>query len=211
MDTQNDNIQHLIAKTIRKAGYEKDMRDLETLKAFTANIKRRNRIRRLLISVTSVAALLALLFSLNIYHDNRIMDNAFITYYAPLEYDQELVSRGSDSVSSELMSAMNAYLKKDYKIALQEFNSIQSIDNNFLIYKAICLIETKQLPEAINLLEQLVSDGEGTEYYQQAYWYLAISLLRNHEKEEAMQVLEKIVNTAGIYGNEASTLIKCLK
>lgn len=106
---------------------------------------------------------------------------------------------------------MNAYLKKDYKIALQEFNSIQSIDNNFLIYKAICLIETKQLPEAINLLEQLVSDGEGTEYYQQAYWYLAISLLRNHEKEEAMQVLEKIVNTAGIYGNEASTLIKCLK
>lgn len=187
------------------------MRDLETLKAFTANIKRRNRIRRLLISVTSVAALLALLFSLNIYHDNRIMDNAFITYYAPLEYDQELVSRGSDSVSSELMSAMNAYLKKDYKIALQEFNSIQSIDNNFLIYKAICLIETKQLPEAINLLEQLVSDGEGTEYYQQAYWYLAISLLRNHEKEEAMQVLEKIVNTAGIYGNEASTLIKCLK
>lgn len=74
MDTQNDNIEDLIAKTIRKAGYEKDMRDLETLKAFTANIKRRNRIRRLLISVTSVAALLALLFSLNIYHDNRIMD-----------------------------------------------------------------------------------------------------------------------------------------
>lgn len=39
MDTQNDNIEDLIAKTIRKAGYEKDMRDLETLKAFTANIK----------------------------------------------------------------------------------------------------------------------------------------------------------------------------
>lgn len=66
MDTQNDNIEDLIAKTIRKAGYEKDMRDLETLKAFTANIKRRNRIRRLLISVTSVAALLALLYTMTI-------------------------------------------------------------------------------------------------------------------------------------------------
>ena len=38
MDTQNDNIEDLIAKTIRKAGYEKDMRDLETLKAFMADI-----------------------------------------------------------------------------------------------------------------------------------------------------------------------------
>ena len=117
MDTQNDNIEDLIAKTIRKAGYEKDMRDLETLKAFTANIKRRNRIRRLLISVTSVAALLALLFSLNIYHDNRIMDNAFITYYAPLEYDQELVS----------MRQIALYIRKLLSILWIELNSCKAI------------------------------------------------------------------------------------
>lgn len=88
----------------------------------------------------------------------------FVTYYTPLEYDQELASRGSESISPGIISAMDAYHKKLYKDALQKFNVMQSVDRNFLIYKAICLIETKQLPEAIDLLKQLVNDGEGTEY-----------------------------------------------
>lgn len=106
---------------------------------------------------------------------------------------------------------MNAYQKKEYKVALQKFNAMLNIDKEFILYKAICLIETKQLPEAIDLLNQLVSDGEGTEYWQQANWYLAISYLKKHEKDKAMQLFEKIANLDGVYKKEAETTIKELQ
>lgn len=211
MDTQKEHIEDLIAKVIRQVGHEKNIQDIETLRSFTVGMKRKSKIRRYLFPVTSIAALFALLFSLNIYHNNRIMDNVFATYYEPLEYDQELASRGNDFVSPELTSAMNAYQKKEYKVALQKFNAMLNIDKEFILYKAICLIETKQLPEAIDLLNQLVSDGEGTEYWQQANWYLAISYLKKHEKDKAMQLFEKIANLDGVYKKEAETTIKELQ
>lgn len=211
METQKKDIEDLIAKTIRQVGHEKDMQDIETLRAFAANMKRRSKIRRFLIPIASITAVFALVFSLNIYHNNRIMDNVFTTYYTPLEYDQELASRGNDSISPELISAMNAYHKGEYQVALQEFNTMQSVDKDFLIYKAICLIETKELPEAIKLLEQLVNDGEGSEYWQQANWYLAISYLGNHEKDKAMLLFEEIIYSNGVYKNEAEKTIKSLK
>ena len=139
------------------------------------------------------------------------MDNVFATYYVPLEYDQELVSRGNDSISPELMSAMNAYHKKEYKDALQKINAMQSVDKNFLIYKAICLIETKQLSEAIVLLKQLVNDGEGTEYWQQANWYLAISYLSNHQRKKALKSFNAIIKSKTIYHEKANKMIQELK
>ena len=106
---------------------------------------------------------------------------------------------------------MNAYHKKLYKDALQEFNVMQSVDRNFLIYKAICLIETKQLPEAIDLLKQLVNDGEGTEYWQQANWYLAISYLGNHQREKAVKLFNVITKSNTIYHEKANKMIQELK
>lgn len=212
MDAQKKEIEDLIAKTIRQIEHEKDMQDIETLRSFTANMKRKDGIRKFLIPITSIAAVFVLVFSLNIYHNNRIMDNLFNTYYTPLEYDQELTSRGNESISPGIISAMDAYHKKLYKDALQEFNVMQSVKQNFLIYKAICLIETKQLPEAIDyLLKQLVNDGEGTEYWQQANWYLAISYLGSYEKDKAMQLFEEIVYSNGVYKKEAEKTIKELK
>lgn len=211
MDTQKEHIEDLIAKVIRQVGHEKDMQDIETLRSFSIGMKRKSKIRRYLFPVASIAALFVLLFSLNIYHSNRIMDNVFATYYEPLEYDQELASRGNDFASPELTSAMNAYQKKEYKVALQEFNTMLNIDKEFILYKAICLIETKQLPEAIGLLNQLVSEGEGTEYWQQANWYLAISYLKSHEKDKAIQLFKEIVKQNGIYKKQANKMIDIFK
>lgn len=152
-----------------------------------------SRIKRLWLSVASIAAFVVIVFSLNIYHDNLRMDEAFRTHYTPLEYDVQLMSRSETSpLSLELTEAMEAYQRQDYSTALQKFNIIPYIDENFLIYKAICLIETDQLPQAISLLEDLVSHGEATEYYQQANWYLALSYLKAHEGEKAKMVIEEM-------------------
>ena len=174
-----DKLDKAIEHAIRQVGKERDAEDLATLKSFMAKRQQKSKAKKFIMSITSIAAIIAIVFSLNIYQDNRRMDKLFETYYTPLEYDSQLMSRGEENISPELASTMEAYQKEDYASALQMFETIPDVDENYLIYKAICLLETKKTEDAITLLEQLVANGEGTEYYRQACWYLALAYLSN--------------------------------
>ena len=187
---EKDKIDKAIEQAIRRVGQERDAEDIATLQRFMAKRQQTSKVRKLLMSITSIAAIIAIVFSFNIYQDNRRMDKLFETYYTPLEYDSQLMSRGEETISPELTSAMEAYQNKDYATALQRFNAISQVDENYLIYKAICLLETDKTKDAIFLLEELVSNGEGTGYYQQACWYLALAYLHNHEDCKAFGILK---------------------
>ena len=186
---EKNKIDKAIEQAIRRVGQERDAENIATLQRFMVKRQQKSKVRKLVMSITSIAAIIAIVFSLNIYQDNRRMDKLFETYYTPLEYDSQLMSRGDDIISPELTSAMEAYQNKDYVTALQRFNAMPQIDENYLVYKAICLLETDKTKDAIILLEELVGNGEGTEYYQQACWYLALVYLRNHEDEKAFDLL----------------------
>lgn len=187
-----DKLDKAIEQAIRYVGKERDAEDLATLKRFMAKRQQKSKVKKFIMSITSIAAIIAIVFSLNIYQDNRRMDKLFETYYTPLEYDSQLMSRGEDTISPELASTMESYQKEDYATALQKFEAIPDVDENYLIYKAICLLETEQEEDAITLLEQLVANGEGTEYYQQACWYLALAYLCNHEEEKTIEMIKHI-------------------
>ena len=189
---EKDKIDKAIEQAIRRVGQERDAEDIATLQRFMAKRQQKSKVRKLVMSITSIAAIIAIVFSLNIYQDNRRMDKLFETYYTPLEYDSQLMSRGEESISPALTSAMEAYQNKDYATALQRFNAMPQMDENYLIYKAICLLETDKTKDAISLLEELVANGECTEYYQQACWYLALVYLRNHEDEKAFAMIKHI-------------------
>ena len=213
---EKDKIYKAIEQAIRRVGQERDAEDIATLKQFMyeqdkqklqpcakeddladytqplKSSKKYSNIKSIIAIFTSIAAIIAIVFSLNIYQDNRRMDKLFETYYTPLEYDSQLMARGDDTISPELTSAMESYQKGDYATALQKFEAIPSVDENYLIYKAICLLETEQEEEAIALLEKLVANGEGTEYHQQACWYLALAYLCNHEDEKVVDFLDNI-------------------
>ena len=185
---EKDKIDKAIEQAIRRVGQERDAEDIATLQRFMAKRQQKAKVRKLVMSISSIAAIIAIVFSLNIYQDNRRMDKAFEAYYTPLEYDSQLMSRGEETISPELTSAMEAYQNKDYATALQRFNAMSQADENYLIYKAICLLETEQTEDAITLLELLVANGEGTEYYQQACWYLVLAYLSNHEENKAIEL-----------------------
>ena len=189
---EKNKIDKAIEQAIRQVGQERDAEDIVTLQRFMAKRQQKSKVRKLLMSITSIAAIIAIVFSFNIYQDNRRMDKVFEAYYTPLEYDSQLMLRGEETISSNLTYAMEAYQNKDYATALQRFNAIPQMDENYLIYKAICLLETEQTEDAIILLELLVANGEGTEYYQQACWYLALVYLRNHEDEKAFAMIKHI-------------------
>ena len=187
-----DKLDKAIEQAIRQVGKERDAEDLATLKSFMAKRQQKSKVKKFVMSITSIAAIIAIVFSLSIYKDNRRMDKLFETYYTPLEYDSQLMSRGEETISPELTSAMESYQKGDYAIALQKFEAIPGVDENYLIYKAICLLETEQTEDAITLLEKLVANGEGTEYYQQACWYLALAYLCYHEEEKTIEMIKHI-------------------
>lgn len=217
---EKDKIDKAIEQAIRQVGQERDAEDIATLKQFMyeqdkqklqpcakeddladytqplKSSKKYSNIKSIISIFTSIAAIIAIVFSFNIYQDNRRMDKLFETYYTPLEYDSQLMSRGEETISPELTSAMEAYQNKDYVTALQKFNTISQVDENYLIYKAICLLETEQTEDAITLLEKLVANGEGTEYYQQACWYLALAYLHNHQDNNAIKILQESDNVA---------------
>lgn len=214
---EKDKIDKAIEQAIRKVGQERDANDIAALKRFMyeqelhkykscasysmireddcgdklkPRKKKTNR-NSFIAIITSIAAIMAIVFSFNIYQDNRRMDKLFETYYTPLEYDSQLMARGDEIISPELTSAMEVYQNKDYATALQRFNAIPQVDENYLIYKAICLLETDKTKDAISLLEKLVDNGESTEYYQQACWYLALAYLCNHEDEKAIKIMQQ--------------------
>ena len=186
-------------KPVSKEEYEKIKKERqkeldEQLKLLSehkqALTKKKHQKNRILYALSSIAAIIAIVFSLNIYQDNRRMDKLFETYYTPLEYDSQLMSRGEDTISPELASTMESYQKEDYATALQKFEAIPDVDENYLIYKAICLLETEQTEDAITLLELLVANGESTEYYQQACWYLALAYLQNHDECKFFEIVK---------------------
>ena len=190
MEEEKNKIDRAIEQAIRRVGQERDAEDIATLQRFMAKRQQKSKVRKLVMSISSIAAIIAIVFSLNIYQDNRRMDKAFEAYYTPLEYDSQLISRGEETISPKLTSAMEAYEDKDYVTALQRFNAMSQVDENYLIYKAICLLETDKTKDAISLLEELVGNGEATEYYQQACWYLALVYLRNHENDKAINIIQ---------------------
>ena len=203
---EKDKIDKAIEQAIRQVGQERDANDIAALKRFMAKRQQKSKVRKLVMSITSIAAIIAIVFSFNIYQDNRRMDKLFETYYTPLEYDSQLMSRGDETISPELTSAMEAYQNQDYTTALQRLNAIPQMDENYLIYKAICLLETDKTKDAIALLKELVDNGEGTEYYQQACWYLALAYLRNHEDENAF----KILNISSYNNEDVKAIINSL-
>ena len=189
---EKDTLDKAIEQAIRQVGKERDAEDLATLKGFMVRRQQKSRVKRFIMSITSIAAIIVIVFSLNIYQDNRRMDKLFETYYTPLEYDNQLMSRGEEIISPELTSAMESYQKEDYVTALQKFETIPDVDENYLIYKAICLLETEQEEKAVILLDKLVANGEGSEYYQQACWYLALAYLHEHEEDKVFEMLKHI-------------------
>ena len=205
---EKNKIDKAIEQAIRQVGQERDAEDIATLQRFMAKRQQKSKVRKMVMSITSIAAIIAIVFSFNIYQDNRRMDKLFETYYTPLEYDSQLMSRGDDTISLELASAMESYQNKDYATALKKFETISNVDENYLIYKSICLLETEQTKDAITLLEKLVAKGEDTEYYQQACWYLALAYLLNHKEDKVMDVLNSHSNCNEINNTLKNLLIR---
>jgi len=96
------------------------------------------------------------------------------------------------SVGDEnLKEAQEAFNAKDYKKAVAAFDKITDFrDPELQLFYAISLIETNNYTKAQLFLDQL---REGNSVYKhKATWYLALSYLKQDQKEECKSTLKEI-------------------
>lgn len=145
-------------------------------------------------------------------------DGIYYTYFEPYPVEEMAPSRGADissaSLNEELQLAFSEYKKKNYVEALAAFQLLgERTANEYSevnLYKAICLMKLNRYVDAIQSLQLLVAEGESSPYYQPACWYLSLAYLKNHERENAENLLKQILQEGGFYAEKAREVLKRL-
>lgn len=117
-----------------------------------------------------------------------------IPYYEYIDKSSEIFRRGN------------------YKKALSRFETILETypdDVNALFYAGICYYNFGEYDKSIDAFNKCLSN-KFDNFDQEAYWYLAKSLVEKKDKIQAKKVLEKIIESNGFYKSQAEELINKL-
>ncbi|HMR42349.1 MAG TPA: hypothetical protein PKC40_00880 [Saprospiraceae bacterium] len=110
-----------------------------------------------------------------------------------------------------LAAAENYFNTADYARALVELNvalKVRPESSELLFYKALCLLELENLPEARLIFDSLKQGNSA--YREDALWFLALSYLRSEEPQKTMEQLRQIPPD-GSHFSEAQELIERLQ
>lgn len=76
---------------------------------------------------------------------------------------------------------------------------------------AMSLWETGRANEAFAALEKILAQGDESNYYQDAGWYLALFYLKKHQLDKARETLNRLVKEDGYYADRAAELLEKMK
>lgn len=172
------------------------------------------KIRRLIIGLSSAAAVLLILIYIGIqprYSSEQLFDE----YYVAQAYEA-IPTRGGSILSEEqeiqFSRAVEFYKEKNYAGSLALFDKIMSelkpkdIPEEILFYSAVCMTETGRTDDAIKNFEKLSSSDEA-ELQEQAEWNLALAYLKNNQQNKAKEILSIIIKNKGEYAGKAEELM----
>ncbi len=163
------------------------------------------RLRRLYIGLAAAAALLLLLWFGPL---GRILgpSSPADEFFAHLPRDNANLSDPGDA--GKQAYDQQTY-RKAYTALLQDVAS--SGDSLNLIYASVAAIGSGQAEKAIPILEPLVGANNWQLYQSEIAWYLALAYVYEERDEQAINLLEKMVDTGREYSSEAQALLATLK
>lgn len=155
----------------------------------------------------SVAATIVLCISLVFVLKNGQKSEVelFQSYYT--EFPAESRLRGERQESS-FEEAMKLYDEGMYLQAINAFQSEFAKDTSnhlILIYLGNCYMKTQKWDNASETLSKIPSNSR---FIYDAYWFTALSNLREKQFEPAKELLTKLVSTNSIYKRKASELLE---
>jgi hypothetical protein len=160
-------------------------------------------IRRLLPYVIGLAAAIAFLVMFVLRTEN--FDDMIVGNPYPVA---EVRMGQNDDVES-WKKAMDAYKNKRYSEAAQNITAITTPTNEHLFYLALSYIyqESPNFTKATPIFRNFV-DRKDAVYEEEARWFLAYSLFKSGQTEEAKGVLTDIVNRKGYNHELAMSVLK---
>lgn len=137
---------------------------------------------------------------------NTSSNEIYNEYYKP--YAVQDISRGQSN-SEKYGESFKLYNNKQYKQAITGFIALSeeasNTDDEVLLYLGNCYMNTDNFEMAIATF-QLVE--EESSFHTPSLWYLALSYLRQGDKNNAMNTLNKLISEHTIYDRPAKDLLK---
>ena len=107
-------------------------------------------------------------------------------------------------------SALKIYNQKNYRVALNEFNTLYSqgsITDTVVYYRAMCNYNLKFFADAV-VGFQLLSEKAESEFFYDSQWYYALSLVELGRNDEAKAIFEEILQNGSPYRKQATMEIE---
>jgi len=117
--------------------------------------------------------------------------------------------KGENAVMNE---ALKFYHQGYYAEAVARLEAILSDDQpnvEAIFYAGICYLALKQADRALSKFKQL-EEPKNSSYYEASLWYTSLAYVQLEKKEEAINILEKIILLEGQYKSQAEDLLKTL-
>lgn len=155
----------------------------------------------------------SLLFLMGWFGYNSIFstnyDNLYASNFTAYPNTAYTITRGDDTVSAE-RDAFVAYETKNYEKALEYFNEIAETNQKEYIpfYKAQSYLNMDNLEQAKQLFAQVISNK--AEFVAESTWYLALIAIKEKDKVQAIDYLEKLIANYNYNQAQAKELVKKL-
>lgn len=173
---------------------------------------KKNKIRKLYISLSSAAAILtmALVFHFFIFETDPA--KLFDQYYSPAEMAINNTRGSQENLSASLILTYNHYNKGEYVQAESELNKLnfEMPANPLYSYlKGLIEIENNNYSLAV---ESLGSDlTESDAFYLEKQWYLSLCYMKLGEIDSARSSLLAIQQSSNVYQSDAKVLMRKLR
>lgn len=137
-------------------------------------------------------------------------DSLFDAYYSP--FPESPITRSESGNTSDYDVAMQQYSIGNYQKATDIFLQVNdsTIQHEIALYLSNCYLNINAPEKAILLLQTIIT-SENSQINTHAQWFLALAYLRDHNKQEASELLHTISQKGTPYKEQAISLLNKLR
>ena len=180
----------------------------------TQTVVRKINWRRTLLIAASIVVFASALFVWKNQLNNPLTnEDLFAQHFESYELNESL--RGTTNNVKDFDLAIQSYQNKDFNAAVETFKNLSNSSSADMVTK-FCLANAylnqspKNFAAAKVEFEKVILEGNSI-YVPNAKWYLALILLEQDKRSEAIKLLQEIQDTGGNLGAKSSQLIDQLK
>ncbi len=156
-----------------------------------------------------IAASFALLLSLGWFgYDNYFKvnyDNLYSNNFQPYPNTAYTITRSNSDDSLE-RQAFVAYETGNYQIAINNFEKINEPQKEyFAFYKAQSYLNLNNTKKAKTLFKKVITDN--SQFVAESHWYLALIAIKEKDKDNAINYLEKLIENYDFNKEKAKALL----